>query len=546
MRNVVTLSLCVWLLLSIMPVANAADNPIDILHQISEGQAQIYTQVGPSVVRIITSRNQPENDMEGMQDSPMAPFMDPKLFEGTPFEFYFQTPDGKKFRQMPDRKRERDSNEGEEEDRGGFHVNGIGSGILYRVDDTGAWIVTNNHVLGDAERIDIEFKDANPITEFDLVPGVNDAKRNTFLDKKSDLALVHLSKEAVGDRKLVAVPFGDSDALRVGQMVFTLGAPLNRDQTFSQGIISAKDRSGVIPADPEKEIRYEGFLQTTAFINVGNSGGPLINVDGQVVGICVAIQTAGGFSNGFVGIGFAIPSNRIKEVVESLIEKGRVVRGYLGVKIGPPGLNVSEYFQLPPKSGAKVYEVFEDTPAARGGLKKNDIILTFNGTTVQGSSHFQDMVATAPVNQPAKMEILRDGQKITLDVPIDEQPEEPMATLSKGGGEFGELGASLRTPNEEEAKYYKEVGGFEGVIVSEVDPEGPLAKKIPKGSMITSIEHVKVTSVEQARDQLDKVLGAKGNQREILVMINFVPNSSENTEEFVIVKLQKPAAEKSK
>lgn len=543
MRKVVTLSLGLWLMLSVIPIVNATDNPLDILHQISEGQARIYEQVGPSVVRLITSRNEP--DREEM-DSQMSPFMDPRLFKDTPFEFYFQSPDGKKFHQMPGKSRDRDSDEGEErEGHGGFQVNGIGSGILYRVDDTGAWIVTNNHVLGDAERIDIEFKDDNPITELTLVSDPGDSKRNTYLDKKSDIGLIHLSKENIGDRKLSAVPLGDSDALKVGQMVFTLGAPLNRDQTFSQGIISAKDRSNVLPGDPEKEIRYEGFLQTTAFINVGNSGGPLVNVDGQVVGMCVAIQTAGGFSNGFVGIGFAIPSNRIKEVADDFITKGKVVRGYLGVGIMPPDKSNAEYFNLPPKSGALVKEVYSNTPAERGGLKKNDIILSFNGTSVQSTSHFQEMVAKAPVNQKAKVEVLRGGSKMELDVPVEEQPETTPARLTESGGEFKELGASLKTPDEEETKYYREAGGFEGVIVSEVDPEGPLARKIPKGALITAIEKTKVTSVEQAREILDKILENKSNRREVLVMINFVPNSSENTEEFVIVKLEKPE-EKSK
>lgn len=537
---------CLFLVFLWIP-QSPAQNQESILHQISNAQAGIYERVGPSVVRLITSRAHP--DIEAMKDSPMAPFLDPKNWEGTPFEFYFQGPDGeKKIHRFDNRKQQEESEneegesegQGQGEGRSPFHVNGIGSGIVFKVDDEAAWIVTNNHVIGDAERLDIEFKDVSPITEFDLISNPGDPKRNAYLDKKTDLAVIRLSKDVLGDRKLVAVPFGDSDALRVGEIVFTLGSPLNREQTFSQGILSAKDRSGVFPDQSDKEIRYEGFLQTTAFINVGNSGGPLINVDGEVVGIDVAIQTAGGFSNGFVGIGFAIPSNRAKDVVSSLIEKGRVVRGYLGVLIGQPSISAAQYFNLPPKSGAEVVEVYHETPAEKGGLKKKDIILSFNGNPVKGTTHFQEMVAHAPVNQNAKVEVLRSGQKVQLDVPVEEQPEQPVAQVSEAEGMIPELGAALKEPDEEEAKYYKEAGDFEGVIVSEVDPEGPLARKIPKGALITSIEKNKVSSVEQVQELLKKIIDAKSNRREILVMVNFVPNSSENAEEFVIVKLEKP------
>lgn len=150
------------------------------------------------------------------------------------------------------------------------------------------------------------------------------------------------------------------------------------------------------------------------------------------------------------------------------------------------------------------------------------------------------MVARAPVNQTAKVEVLRSGQKVQLDVPVEEQPEQPVARVSGGEGMIPELGATLKGPDEEEARYYKDAGNFEGVIVSEVDPEGPLARKIPKGALITAIEKTKVTSVDQVKELLEKIIDAKSGRREILVMVNFVPNSSENAEEFVIVKLERP------
>jgi serine protease Do len=519
--------------------AVSAETSKDILHQISDAQAALYDQVGPSVVRIITSRAHSAAD--AMKDMPMLPFMNPELWEGTPYEFFFQTPDGEKKR-IPFHGRQKPGTEDQGEAAPGkpqFHVNGVGSGIVVRADESGAWLVTNNHVIGDAERIDIEFRDENSVTDFDLISDPSDSKRNTYADPKSDLAVIRLSREAIGARTLKPAKFGDSDSLRVGQLVFTLGAPLNREQTFSQGIISAKDRSGVLPGASEEQIRYEGFLQTTAFINVGNSGGPLINVDGEVVGIDVAIQTAGGLSNGFIGIGFAIPSNRAKSVVDSLIEKGKVVRGWLGVQISPTDLDATEYFNLPPKTGVKVREVFPDTPADKGGLKKNDIILSFEGKPVQGTTHLQDLVASAPLNRPAKLEVIRGGEKVALDVPIEEQPEEPVKMVSRAEGEIQELGATLRDPDEEEAKYYGD-SNFKGVIVADVKEGGALDRasvKIPKGSLITAIEHTKVTSVNQVREIIEKIVKERGSKRELRVMVTYVPNATEKAEEFGIVKL---------
>jgi serine protease Do len=529
---IIILSLCAGLCLA---QGVRSEAPLDILHQISDAQAAVYERVGPSVVRIMTEQSSPEADeMDGQQ----SPFMNPELWEGTPFEFYFQTPQGQK-RVVPSPHKMRPAPPDSKREPGngnGFHVNGIGSGIIVRTDGSGGWVLTNNHVIGDAERVNIEFRDDPAINDFEVISDPKDPKRNTFLDKKSDLALIHLTTDAVGSRKLKAVPFGDSDALRVGQMVFTLGAPLNREQTFSQGIISAKDRGGVLPNPNENEIKYEGFLQTTAFINVGNSGGPLVNVDGEVVGIDVAIQTAGGFSNGFVGIGFAIPSNRAKQVVDALIQGGRVVRGYLGVKIRPPDVETAAYFNLPPKTGVAVDTVYPQTPADKGGIKKNDIILTFNGKEVLGTTHLQQLVADAQVSKAAKMEVLRGKEKLLLEVPIEEQPEETAPMVAKAEGEILELGATLRDPDEEESKYYGE-SNFKGVIVGEVNSNGPLGKKIPKGSLITAIEQTKVTSVDQLRETLEKIIASRSDKREVRVMVTYVPSSSDKTEEFQIIKL---------
>ncbi|MCG3199405.1 MAG: Periplasmic serine endoprotease DegP [bacterium] len=535
MQKLTKIAVFTLVLALIAPLAARAQDDNTILHQISNAQAALYDKVGPSVVRIVTrnSRSATMPSMEELKDSLPWFFKNPEFWEGSPYEFYFQNPHGQ--RDKDNNKEESEGQEPKPKER--FSISGVGSGTVIRVDSDGAWILTNNHVVGDAEKVDIAFRDEYPITSLEVVSDMDTENRNTFLDEKTDLALIHLTPEVVGERKLTPIEFGDSDALRVGQIVFTLGSPLDREQTFSQGIISAKDRGNVLPGLNEEEIRYEGFLQTTAFINVGNSGGPLIDVDGRMVGIDVAIQTAGGLSNGFIGIGFAIPSNRAKTVADALMAHGKVVRGYLGVKIQAPDLDASEYFNLKPKTGAKVMDVIDNTPAAKGGIKKNDIILTFNGKPVLGTTHLQELVAAAEVNHTAEVEVLRGKDKVKLAVPIEPQPDEPAKVVRRAQGELSELGASLRDPSEDEAKYYEEAG-FKGVIVGEIDPSGPLAGKIPKGSLITAIEQNKVASVEDVKNVLDKIYSDRSDKREIRVMITYVPSSSEKTEEFQIIKLE--------
>lgn len=509
-----------------MAVGVPAQQIPNILHQISDAQSDLYDKVGPSVVRILTKGSG--------KSSESSPMMNPEMFEGTPFEFYFKGPDGKEINPFQGKNpHEKLEEQAEAPDR----ITGVGSGMVIHKDESGVWILTNHHVIGDAVSLDIEFRDSHPITDLKLISDPDSAERNHYADEKSDLALIRLDNDLVGTRELAPLQFADSDALRVGQLVFTLGSPLNREQTFSQGIISAKDRSGVLPGMDPNQIKYEGFLQTTAFINVGNSGGPLLNVDGEVVGVDVAIQTAGGFSNGFVGIAFAIPSNRAKQVVDQLISTGKVVRGYLGVQIQPTDLDVSQYFKLPPRTGVNVKEVFPDTPAYKGGIKKNDIILSFNGHSVMGTNHLQDLVAQSAVNAPAQVEVLRGGEKVTLQVPIEQQPEEMKAAeVESTENNIPELGATLRDPDSEEAAYYKE-GGHEGVMVADLETGGPLTDKIPKGSLITSIDRNKVTSVGEVKEVLAKILENRGAKSEIRVMVTYVPSSSENTEEFQIIKL---------
>lgn len=506
----------------------------DILRDISNHQAEMYERVAPSVVRIVTSRPRSAGGMERFHGQG-APFVLPEEFKGTPFEDFF------KGLQEPKPQSEGESTQ-PVPSLPDFVPMGIGSGMIVRADDGGVWILTNNHVIEDAKRVQIEFLDSSPIMDLDLKSDPDSPDRNAYLDRKTDLALLRLSSEIVGDRKLTPLEFADSDTLKVGHLVFTLGAPLDREWTFSQGIISGTDRGQVFPRSSEEEIRYEGLLQTTAFINVGNSGGPLLDVDGRVVGINVAIQTSG-FSNGFIGIGFAIPANRASRIVDDFINDGKLTRGFLGVKIGPPSQDEIEYFGLKPRTGVKIVNVYSDSPAAQGGIQEKDIILSFNGKEVRNPGHLQELVAYSPVEEKAKVEVLRSGKKVVLDVPIGLQPD-TVATApdsTSDGTEVVELGAVLRELDGESAEYFKAAGFESGVLVEEVKAGSPLAKNnqsLKPGSLITSIEHQPVKSVDEVKQILAKTIEARGGSaREVRVMINYVP-AGEDKETFQVVRIE--------
>jgi len=275
-----------------------------------------------------------------------------------------------------------------------FRQPSLGSGVI--IDKRGL-VLTNFHVIKGADEISVRLSDKKEYRG--KVLGV---------DPKTDLALVRFDP----GHELRVAALGDSDALKVGEWAIAIGNPFGLDQTVTVGVISATGRSDVGVAT------YENFIQTDASINPGNSGGPLINLKGQVIGINTAIVAAG------QGIGFAIPVNMVKRVVDQLVEKGKVVRGWLGVALQPLSKELVQSLGLPRNEGALVASTIPGSPAAKAGLVQGDVILSYEKTPVEDFHQFQRLVAETPVGKPVTLEVWRKKQKVTVTATVGEIPED--------------------------------------------------------------------------------------------------------------------------
>jgi len=391
-------------------VVQTAPSPQPSAYDLSTAIAKVARVAIPAVVHIeVTQRSEVNN--------PMMPF------ENNPFfHFFFNGPNmPRKFKQ---------------------EMKGIGSGILM---DAQGHILTNNHVASGASDIQVTLADGRQFPA--KVVGT---------DPKTDLAVIKIQDS---DR-LPYLAFGDSDKVGVGEWVVAIGAPRGLDQTVTQGIISAKHRTGI--SDPSS---YQDFLQTDAPINPGNSGGPLLNLNGEVVGINAAIATDSGGSE---GIGFAIPSNMATRIASTLIAYGKVERGWLGVSISDLKPDAAKSIGLPSPKGALVADVAKGGPAAVAGLKRGDVVLSYQDQLVADSSALRNAVADTPSGKQVKMTIWRDKKKQELVAKIG-GTEDAVKVLSASVDD--RLGVTVRpiTPKEDE-KYGIDPG--EGVALSTVNPKG--------------------------------------------------------------------------
>jgi serine protease Do len=272
---------------------------------------------------------------------------------------------------------------------------GVGSGVVVSAD---GYILTNNHVVRGADELRVRFSDGRTLPA-----------RVIGADELTDIAVVK-----VDESDLPAVQFADSDQVEVGEWVVAIGSPLGFDSTVTAGIVSATGRSG-IPLPGANAAMYQDFIQTDAAINPGNSGGPLLNLDGRIVGINTAIASRSG---AYDGIGFAVPANMARSVMESLIRTGRVSRGWMGVEFAQPE---PDNTSSGPRGGVAVARLVDDGPADRAGLRPGDVITRFQSRQIDSPARLRSAIAITPPGTEAQIEVLRDGRPRTLTVRLADQ-----------------------------------------------------------------------------------------------------------------------------
>jgi len=371
---------------------------------------------------------------------------------------------------------------------------GFGSGFF--IDSAGV-IVTNFHVVEGAELAVVRLHDGRKFTS-----------KTIRTDRRTDVALIILD---VKNEKFAALEFGDSDAMEIGDSVLAVGAPFGLAGSVTHGIISAKGRNGL------SLNMYEDFLQTDAAINPGNSGGPLVSLDGKIVGVCAAIKSKSG---AFQGVGLAVASNLMKNVLPSLRETGTVQRGYLGAQINEIAADVAARLGLA-NGGVVISDVYEKTPADRGGLVAGDIVTAVAGKPIKDGGALQRVVALWPVNKAAEFDVIRDGKPKRLTVVIEEQPSgygfgagvpapRNSRPLPKGTAleALGLDAADLTGELAEDIGFRKDL---EGILITRIHDAGPAsAAGLRRGAVIMRINNTRVKTAAEAQQALEKADAVAG------------------------------------
>jgi serine protease Do len=377
------------------------------------------------------------------------------------------------------------------------HITSLGSGFI--IDPSGI-VVTNNHVVEDADEITVTLNDGTALPA-----------KLIGRDDKTDLALL----KVVPKKPLPASHFGNSDKARVGDWVMAIGNPFGLGSTVTAGIVSARNRD--IAAGP-----YDDFIQTDAPINRGNSGGPLFDMDGNVIGVNSAIFSPTG---GSVGIGFAIPSNLAREVIGQLQKYGTTRRGWLGVRVQNLTADLAEGMGIPGANGALVADVTDGGPADKAGIKNGDVITAFDGKPVPDSRALPREVADTAAGKTVNVDIIRSGKKQTLHAVIaklqddDDKPKPPAAPAAKPATKPTRLGLSLAALDDAARSKYKLPKDASGVVVTNIDPVGPSAdKNFRPGDIIIQVQAQTVHSPDEVNKLVDDA--GKAGKKVVLLLVS--------------------------
>jgi len=456
--------------------AYALDGGVESLRQTGKAFASVARTASPSVVfiQVESSDSRPEI---GQQSSPFGnelPFGDDlfKRFFGDQFpgELRGKTP------QQP-------------------HLSiAQGSGFIFRSKDSlffdNTYILTNNHVVEKADKIRVTLQDGR---EFDA--------KVTGTDPKSDIAVIEIKTTG-----LTPLPLGDSAKLEVGEWVIAIGNPFGLSHTLTVGVVSATGRTGIGIND------YEDFIQTDAAINPGNSGGPLVNLNGEAIGINTAILSRSG---GYMGVGFAIPINLASAIAKQLIDHGEVARGYLGIVIQPLTPDLAKSFNVEESQGILVAQVSKESPAERAGLHQGDIIVAYHGTPVLDVGDFRNRVSLTKPGSLESLTILRDGKRKILTVTIGKLTKEKL--VAQGSTQSSdELGLSVQTLTPQLAEQFG-VEESEGVVVTKVE-QGSIAATagIKPGTVIIQVDRKPVKSAEEFK----RIVKESSHDKRVLLLIS--------------------------
>lgn len=463
-------------------------------------------QLLPAVVNISTTQNVQARG----GNRPDAPEM-PQAPPGSPFEEFF--------RDFFNRNRPGPQGQGpggprQSEPQRPRRAQSLGSGFIV---DTSGIVVTNNHVIEGADEINVILQDNTSIRA-----------RLLGTDPRTDVAVLKIET----DKPLTAVPWGNSDEAQVGDWVMAIGNPFGLGGTVTVGIVSARGRD-------IRQGLYDDFIQTDAAINRGNSGGPLFNMDGQVVGINTAIYSPTG---GSIGIGFSIPSNLARNIVAQLADGGRVRRGWLGVNIQQVTDEIAQSLDLPGGGrGALVARAQDDGPAAKSGIRNGDVILRFNGQEVREMRTLPRVVAETPVGREVPVVVWRDGKEQTIQVTLGELPNDPQQASATPGPQQPQgpratqltgLGLSVQGITPELRERFSLKPEQRGVVVTEVSPNSPAAEReIRPGDVIVEVQQERVTTPQELQARLEQL--RRQNRPTALLLIE-----SQQGQRFVPLRLR--------